>query len=147
MKQIRGFMMKWACTKQLSVGNRAIDSAHKELFGVIDRIARSITERNISALAEAFDLLENCLCAYSAVEENVAQAVGFDFTEHMLTHQNLSNEFQRIKNWLTAKNGAWSEFEGKGCVDSLQNCMIRHIEEEGKQLKIVLETHFYDFHS
>lgn len=122
-----------------------IDSAHKEVFDVIDRIARSITGRNIPALTEAFDLLENCLDAYFSVEKNIAQAVGFDFTEHSATHQNLLNEFQRIQDWLMEKNGMWSKFEEKGCIDSLKNCMVQHIKEDGKPLKIVLETHFYDF--
>ena len=138
-------VMYTTCTKQLSVGNRMIDSAHKEVFDVIDRIARSMTGRNISALTEAFGLLENCLVAYFSVEENIAQAVGFDFTNHRRTHQDLSNEFQRIKNWLMEKNGMWSKFEEKGCIDSLKNCMVRHIKEDGKPLKIVLENHFYDF--
>lgn len=137
--------MYTTCTKQLSVGNRIIDCAHKEVFDVIDRIAHSIAVRNTSALTEAFDLLENCLDVYFSVEEDIAQAVGFDFTEHSATHQSLSNEFQRIKNWLMEKNGAWSKFEEKGCIDSLKNCMVRHIKEDGKPLKIVLETHFYNF--
>jgi hypothetical protein len=129
----KGTVMDITCTKQLSVGNRIIDSAHKEIFDVIDRITHSIAVRNIPALTEAFDLLENCLDAY------------FDFTEHSVTHQDLLNEFQRINNWLMGKNGMWSKFEEKGCIDSLKNCMVRHIKEEGKPLKIVLETHFYDF--
>ncbi|MDO8465163.1 MAG: hemerythrin domain-containing protein [Gallionella sp.] len=138
-------MMKMACTKQLSVGNRIIDSAHKEVFGMIDRIAHSIMARDIAALPEAFDLLENCLCVYFSVEENIAQAAHFDFTKHRLAHQNLLNEFQRMKNWLMEKNGAWSRFEEEGCIDSLKNCLVRHIKEDEEPLKIVLNTHFYDF--
>lgn len=132
-------------SKELSVGNRILDSEHKKLHNVINGITHSITAKDIAAISEAFDLLENCLGACFAVEENIAQAVGFDFTEHSATHQDLSNEFQRIKNWLMEKNGLWSKFEEKGCIDSLKNCLIRHIKEDGKPLKIVLETHFYDF--
>lgn len=140
-------MTKMACTKQLSVGNRAIDSAHEEAFGMIDRVVNLIMTRNVVALPDAFDLLENYLCICFSVEQNIAQAAGFDFTRHSLTHQDLLNEFQRIKNWLIEKNGAWSEFEKKGCIDSLQNYLIRHIREDSKPLKIVMETHFYDFDS
>jgi len=140
-------MTKMSCTKQLSVGNRAIDSAHKEAFGMIDKVVHLIVTRNVVALPDAFDLLENYLRTCFSVEQNIAQAAGFDFARHSLTHQDLLNKFQRIKNWLTAKNGAWSEFEEKGCIDSLKNCLIRHIKEDSKPLKIVLETHFYDFNS
>lgn len=45
---------------------------------------------------------------------------GFDFTQHRLTHQDLLNEFQHMKDWLMAKNGAWSKFEEAGCIDSLK---------------------------
>ena len=114
---------------------------------MIDKVAHLIMERNVVALADAFDLLEVCLCTCFSVEKNIAQAAGFDFTQHSLAHQDLLNEFQRIKNWLTAKNGAWSEFEKKGCIDSLKSCLIRHIKEDSKPLKIILETHFYDFNS
>lgn len=137
--------MDMACTKQLSVGNRIIDSAHKEILGVINGIVRSIMARDVAALSEAFELLENCLCVYFSVEENIAQAVNFDFTQHLLAHQQLLNEFKRTKNELMARNGEWTKFEEKGYIGSLRNCLVRHIKEDGKPLKIVLETHFYDF--
>lgn len=132
-------------TRQLSVGNRAIDSAHKEVFGMIDKVAGSIMERNMAALSKTFGLFENSLYTCFSVEENIAQAAGFDFAQHKLAHQDLLNEFQRIKNWLMAKNGTWSKFEETGCIDSLRNYLLRHIREDAKPLKIVLETHFYDF--
>lgn len=137
--------MKMTCTKQLSIGNRAIDSAHQKVLDMIDGVVHSIMAKDIAALPEAFDLLENCLRAYFLVEEHIAHAVGFDFTQHRLAHQGLLNEFQRMKNWVMAKNGAWSEFEEEGCIDSLKNCLLRHIKEDAKPLKIVLETHYYDF--
>ncbi|MBI5439201.1 MAG: hemerythrin domain-containing protein [Nitrosomonadales bacterium] len=138
-------MMKMAFTKQLSVGNRAIDSAHKEVFGMIDRIARPIAARDIAALSEAFDLLENCLCVYFSVEENIARALDFDFTKHKLAHQDLLKIFRRIKDELTAADNRSSEFERKDCIGYLRDCLIRHIKEDGRPLKMVLETHFYDF--
>jgi len=137
--------MDMRCTKQLSVGNRVIDSAHKEVFGMIDGVVHSIMARNIVALPEEFDRLGTCLCVCFSVEANIAQAVNFDFTQHGLAHQVLLNKFQHMKDWLIAKNGAWSELEGDGCIDSLRNGLIRHIKEEGEPLKMVLETHFYDF--
>lgn len=132
-------------SKELSVGNRAIDSAHKEVFGMIDRIARPIMARDVTALSEAFDLLENCLCVYFSVEENIAQALDFDFTKHKLAHQDLLKIFQRIKDELTAVDNRSSEFEKKDCISYLRDCLIRHIKEDGEPLKMVLDTHFYDF--
>ena len=136
--------MDMDCTKQLSVGNRAIDSAHKEILGIINGIARTIMARDIATLSEAFELLENCLCAYFSIEENIAQTVSFDFTRHRLAHECLLKEFRRTKNELMAKNGAWSKFEESGYIDSLKNSLIRHIRTDAEPLKIILETHFYD---
>ena len=137
--------MDMKCTKQLSVGNRMIDAAHKEVFGMIDRVVHPIMVKDIAALLDEFDLLENCLRVCFSVEENIAQAVNFDFNQHRFAHQNLMSKLQRTRDWLMEKNGAWSEFEGKGCIDTLRNCLIRHIKEDGEPLKIILDTHYYDF--
>lgn len=137
-------MSTW--TKQLSIGNRILDSEHKKLHGIINQIVCSVIARNVAALPEAFELLESCLYDYFAVEENIARAIGFDFTQHKLAHQHLLNEFQHIKGKLTAKNGMWSDEEGKNYAYSLMNCLIQHITQDGKPLKIVLDTCLYDFH-
>lgn len=128
-------MSTW--TKQLSIGNRILDSEHKKLHGIINQIVCSVDARNVAALSEAFELLESCLCDYFAVEENIAQAINFDFTQHKLAHQHLLDEFQRMKDKLTAKNGMWSDKEGKNYAHSLMNYLIQHIKEDGKPLKIL----------
>ena len=132
-------------SKELSVGNRILDSEHKKLHGTINEIARSIAAKDNTALLAAFELLENALRAYFVIEENIAQAVDFDFTQHRLAHQGLLNKFQRIKVELIAKNGMSSKFDDECYIDSLRNCLIRHIKVDDKPLKIVLETYFYDF--
>ncbi len=137
--------MTFTWSKQLSVGNRAIDSEHKNLHNIINGIVSSIVSRDIAALPEAFELLEKCLCAYFAVEENIAQAINFDFTQHRRAHQNLLNEFRLIKNGITTKGGIWSKHEEKDYIDSLSYCLIRHIRNDGRPFKAVLDTHFYDF--
>lgn len=135
----------FAWTKQLSIGNRTLDSEHRKLHGIINKIARSIVARDVAALSEAFDLLENCLCAYFVVEENIAQAIHLDFAQHKLAHQCLLNEFQRIRDELTVKNGRWSDDEGGKYAHFLMNYLIQHIRKDGRPLKIVLDTCLYDF--
>lgn len=134
-------MSTW--TKQLSVGNRILDSEHKKLHGIINQIACTIAARNVAALPEEFNQLENCLCAYFPVEEYVAQTINFDFTQHKLAHQHLLNEVQRIRNELTASNCACPDNENY--ARCLMNCLIQHIDEDSKLLKIVLDTCLYDF--
>jgi hemerythrin-like metal-binding protein len=133
-----------AFTKELSVGNRMIDYAHREIFSTINGIVGLIAEKNRDVLSEAFITLENCLCAYFAVEESIARTVNFNFINHMLAHQNLLNEFQCVRDELIAKNGELSKFEQTRHINYLKNCFIRHIREDAKPLKIILNMHFYD---
>lgn len=130
--------------KELSVENRILDSEHKNLHGIIDGITGLIAAGDVAALSEAFKLLENRLYTYFVVEENIAQAVSFDFTHHKLAHQHLLNEFQRIKDGLVAKNGMWSKLEREGYINSMRKCLIRHIKVDAAPFRIVLSTHLYD---
>ncbi|MFZ2302163.1 MAG: hemerythrin domain-containing protein [Gallionella sp.] len=129
-------------SKVLSLGNRAIDSEHKKIHDLINKIADL---RGADTLLKAFELLENNLAAYFVVEENIARAIEFDFAQHRLAHQCLLNDVHFIKNEMMAKNGLLSKTEEKGYIDSLWHCLIRHIKEDGKPFKAVLDTHFYDF--
>ena len=131
-------------SKELSVGNRILDSEHKKLHGIIDRMTHSIAARDITTLLKTFDLLENGLYDYFAVEENIAQAVNFDFSLHRLAHQDLLRKFQIIRNAVTDKNGIWCKYDERGCINSLKNCLIQHIKED-ESLRVVLDTYLYDF--
>lgn len=134
-----------AFTHELSVGNRVIDSEHEKIHTLIDTIASLIRAGEVAALTEAFELLENSLHTYFAVEENIAEALHFDFTQHRLAHQHFLESLRRIRDVMMCKAGMWSESEEKGYIGSLKACLIRHIKEDGKPLKAVLNTQFYDF--
>lgn len=131
-------------TNNLSIGNRVIDSAHKDILGIIFKITFLIGERDES-LTETYKLLENSLYAYFEVEEKFAHAINVDFTQHKLTHQRLLKDFQSIKNVLEEKNGVWSDREKVVFINSWAKRFIRHITEDGKEMKIMLDTHYYDF--
>ncbi len=122
-----------------------IDSIHKEVFEIINHIARLICNKDIPGLQEAFALLEQSLAEYFATEAKVAQAVGFDFDNHVLAHQALLKDIRHKKTELVERNGLWSKSEEKIHIDSLRNCFISHIKEDSNPLKILLETHYYDF--
>lgn len=132
-------------TKDLCIGNRIIDSEHKNLLGIISAISRTISEKEVSVLIEAFDLMENSLCAYFVVEESIAQALDFDFNQHKFSHQLLLAKFQRVKNELVEKNGMWNKSEENDFICFMKNSLIHHIKEDGKEFKGMLNTHFYDY--
>lgn len=135
--------MELIWTNDLSVENIALDNAHKEALGIINRITRQIESGDVAALPEAFKLLEESLCAYFADEENIAQTLGIDFIKHGLAHQRMLNKIRRIKDELAAKNGNWSKLEEIRYIDSLKYYLIRHIREESNPLKTALKTNFY----
>lgn len=137
--------MTFTWEKHLSIGNRIIDSAHKEVLHIINNIIGLIMAKNVAALPEALELLESCLYACFAVEENIAQAVNFDFDQHKLMHRYLLNKVHCMKDELADKNGLWSGTEEKNYIHSLRDYFIQHIKEDSKPLKIVLDSHFYDF--
>lgn len=134
-------MLKWK--RELSLGNRLIDSEHKKLHDAIDGVKRAVAVRDAVALSEAFEQLENGLRAYFAVEERIAQAVGFDFTQHRFAHRHMLENMRRIMDDLTS--GGCSCPEGESYARCLMDCLIKHIKEDGRPLKLVLDTHLYDF--
>ena len=137
--------MSFLWTDQLSVGNRIIDSTHKKIFDMVDRIECLIKASDGHAISEAFKLIEDYLHEYFSVEEYIAQAIKFPFTQHKLAHQGLLNEVQRIGNELATDNGIWPDTAAKHYSKLLRGCFIWHIKEESKPIKIILDTQFYDF--
>jgi len=129
----------------LSVGNRSIDSEHQKLSAIINDISQLILVNHTVALSVAIKMLADCLHECFFVEENIAQAVNFDFTKHKLTHQALLNNFRAITDKLISQNGNLSKLERKVCIDSLNELLIKHIKNDSKPLKEVLDTHLYDF--
>lgn len=132
-------------SKELSICNRAIDSEHQRVHGLIEQIASSIKSRNVAALLETFTLLKDCLSTYFLVEENIAQAVGFDFKQHKKYHQNLLFKFQMIQSDLLSKIQELKEDEEHAYIKSLGDCLELHVLLESKPLEFALREHFYDF--
>ena len=132
-------------TNDLSLGNRTIDSAHEHIFSVINRVDDIARARDGVALTETFKLLENSLSAYFEAEEKIAQAIKVDFAQHKLAHRRLWNDLQCMKNILAENNGMRSDSEVETFALPCAKRFIQHIQNEGESLKVVLNTHFYDF--
>lgn len=137
--------MDFSYTKQMSIGNRIIDTTHEKILDMINRIEHLIKECNCHALSETFNLLEEHLSDYFLVEEGIAQAINFPFTEHGIAHQHLLNKVQQSKNDLVASNGMWSNTTAKHYSNLLRDCLSTHIKVESEPIKLMLVTRFYDF--
>jgi len=138
-------MKELVWTKELSVGNATIDSDHKQLIDMTNRIRHEIRAANSSALAQAFERIENWLPVHFANEEKVAQAVHFPLDQHKLSHQYSMKELQHIREELVSREGIWSEGAVEHFCHFLENWAIEHITKMDMQMKPALQTHSYDF--
>lgn len=132
-------------TNQLSVGNRTIDSAHKHIFSILNRVGYYSGAGDGASVIETFNDLEDSLCVYFEVEEKIAHAINVDFTQHKLAHQTLLADLQYMRNISAEKNGMWSDREVESFTIPWVKRFVRHIMDEGKQMKVLLNTHYYDF--
>lgn len=72
-------------------------------------------------------------------------AVGIDFTRHSHTHQEIQSELKRIKDAVIAKNCNCPEHEEDNYINTLRYCLFKHIKEDSRPLKVLLDTQLYDF--
>lgn len=136
--------LKW--TNQLSVVNEIIDSEHRNLIGMVNNVAHAIRARDCHTLSHALELLENWLRIHFVNEQKIAQAVGFDFSNHKPAQQFLLKELQHMRKELIAKNGLWSDGAVNHFARYLKNWMIdRHIINLDMPMKPALQTHDYNF--
>ena len=138
-------MMELEWSKQLSVGNKTIDSEHSNILKMINDVESAIRARDSSALPRVFKLLEDCIGVHFANEEKIAQAIGFDFTHNKLEHQYVQNELRQMGEDLLAMNGSWSESVAAHYSFFLSEWMVEHILQEDMLMKPVLQTYPYDF--
>lgn len=138
--------MEMAWTEQLSVGNEAIDSEHKKLIRLTNDVIRAIQARESSGLARAFEQLEHWLCLHFANEQKMAQAIGFDFSNHQLAHHYGLNELRFLRGLLIAKNCLWFDGAMEHFTHFLKRWMIDdHIVRMDMRMKPVLQARPYGF--
>ena len=136
-----------AWTDHLSVGNAKIDLDHQKLIAMINGIQYMIKTRAVFALPEAFEQLEYWLRLHFDNEENIAKKVKFPFDQNKLEHQQLLEEFQRMRDSFVSKNGVWSNDDAEYYSNFLSRWITDHVHSEDMQLKPVLQNYPYDFMS
>lgn len=139
-------VMEW--TEQLSIGNGAIDSEHRNLISLANDVIRAIEIRNSSGLTQAFEQLEHWLCLHFASEEKIAEIVNFDFSHHQLAQQYMLNELRFLRDLLDAKNCLWFDGAVGHFTRFLKNWVIDdHIIRLDMRMKPVLQSYPYDFNT
>lgn len=132
-------------TKQLSVGNAALDSEHRNLLGMVNGIEHAIKTRDSAALLRAFKLFVIYAHAHFTKEEQFAQAINIPFDQHQLSHQYFQKELQCTRNELEAKGGIWVEHVMDYYPQFLREWLLEHITDEDMLMKPALQAYPYDF--
>lgn len=137
-------MMDTTWTKQLSIGNAALDSDHQKLIGMIDHIDHVTKERDSFALLRELQPLNDCLNHHSMKEEQFARALDIHFGMHKVAHQNLQAEID-LTMYELKKNSVGNLFVMDDYAQFLRDCLIRHITEEDMLMEPALKTYPYDY--
>ncbi len=132
-------------SEQLSIGNAAIDSEHKNLLKMINNVEHAIRARDGDALLQAFKSLEEGVLAHFTSEEKLARAINFPFSQNKPEHQYVQQEFRHIRDELVDQHGIWSESAAEYYSHFLSEWMIGHILGEDMQMKPLLQNYPYDF--
>lgn len=131
-------------TKQMSVGNRCIDFLHKGLLEAYRGIEEAFTSAEGNVLPERLEYFEGLLNTYFSVERDIAHMIEFPFAQHESDHQQLLENFKRTESALLAMRKFPPDREGVLSCRFLADCLVKHYKDESRQLKLVLDTHFYD---
>jgi len=128
-----------------SVGNAIIDSEHKNLLEMAYNIESIIKKGDISAVLQELEQFEYWLCDHFENEEEIALAVNFDFFKNGLEHQNLLEEFHRMKDELMAYGNTLPASAAKRYSHFLDEWLVAHILKEDMLMKPLLQAHAYNF--
>lgn len=137
--------MKFAWENKWSVGNAIIDAEHRNLLEMAYNIEVMIGEGNISAISQELEQFGDWLCQHFENEEEIALAIHFDFERNVLEHQNLLDEFQRMRGELMSDSGGLPESTAKRYAHFLDEWLVAHILEEDMQMKPMLQARAYNF--
>lgn len=85
------------------------------------------------------------MCNHFTIEEKIARAVNFPFTNNKLEHHYLLKLLQHIREELEAKNGILSEGATEHFSHFLSDFITEHIFKEDMLMKPVLQAYPYDF--
>ena len=100
-------VLTWS--ENLSVGNAMIDSDHKNLMVVINRVEDAIRAGDRIVLSKAFELLDAYMLIHTQNEERIAEAVNYPFVQDKLAQQQLMDELKYMINKLESIYSAWPD--------------------------------------
>ena len=137
--------MELAWTKQMSVGNKILDSEHRNILDLVIQIERAIRARDNESLLLVFRQFKDVIRIHFRNEAVIANAINYYFEPHNLEHQYILKEIRLIEQELMDTQGKLSESAAEHYFQFLSKWATDHINEDDMKMKAILETHPYDF--
>ncbi|BCK87666.1 bacteriohemerythrin [Sideroxyarcus emersonii] len=127
---------------QLSVGNNIIDSDHKYLIEIINKVEQALVKRNRNELSAALDSLTQYSRVHFDREEKIAAAVKYTQVPHLnQSHQELLKQLDQMKGEIAAMGPDWSAEATEHFTGFLRDWLINHVIKEDLLMKPVLQKY------
>ena len=127
---------------QLSVGNNVIDSDHKYLIEIINKVEQALVKRNRNELSAALDSLAQYSRVHFDREEKIAAAVKYTQVPQLnQSHQELLKQLDQMKDEIAAMGQDWSAEAAERFTGFLRDWLINHVIREDLLMKPVLQKY------
>lgn len=126
---------------QLSVGNDAIDSDHKYLIDIINRVEQGMAAKNRNSLTAALDSLSTYSQEHFAREEKIAKAAGYEEVPGLNhSHEALIRQLDQVKTEI-GQMQEWSPQAAEHFATLLRSWLMDHVVKEDLLMKPTLQKH------
>jgi len=128
--------------EQLSVGNNVIDTDHRYLINIINRVEQSLGAGDRRELSVALDSLSKYTQEHFAREEKIARAAGYEQVPGLShSHEALVKQLDEIKTEIRNKGQEWTPEVAEKFTKLLRSWLIDHVIKEDLLMKPVLQKH------
>jgi hemerythrin len=128
--------------EQLSVGNNVIDTDHRYLIDIINRVEQSLGAGDRRDLSVALDSLSKYTQEHFAREEKIAHVAGYEQVPDLShSHEALIKQLDEIKTEIRNKGQEWTPEVAEKFTKLLRSWLIDHVIKEDLLMKPVLKKH------
>ena len=128
--------------EQLSVGNNVIDTDHRYLIDIINRVEQCLITKNRRELAFELENLSKYSLVHFEREEKIALAVGYIRLPKLNeSHVALLNRLNQMRAEFDGAGVEWSSEAAKKFTEFLRNWLIDHVIKEDLLMKPALMKH------
>lgn len=126
--------------EQLSVGNNVIDSDHKHLIDIINRIEKSLLEKHRNGLTAELEELTQYSLLHFEREEKIAKAAGYTQVPTLnISHVSLMTRLEQMRAKFDVAGADWSSSATEDFTQFLRTWLIDHVIKEDLLMKPVLQ--------